>query len=120
MGRTAIWIANLRTFVVDEAEKLPAENLANDLIGLAWEHEAERIVVPAGCLPDEVFDLRSGILGEMAQKASNYRVRMVIIGDVSGHVEASKAFRDYVYETNKGLTLWFVADMAALEARLVS
>ena len=45
---------------------------------------------------------------------------MVIIGDVSGHVEASKAFRDYVYETNKGLTLWFVADMAALEARLVS
>lgn len=118
MSRTVVELANRHVLVLDASHDLAAATLANDLIGLAWEHEVEIIAVPVECLPGEVFSLRSGILGEMAQKAANYRVRMVIVGDVSGHVAASKAFHDYVYETNKGLTLWMVPDMAALEARL--
>lgn len=118
MSRTVVELANRHVLVLDASHDLAAATLANDLIGLAWEHEVEIVAVPAECLPTEVFNLRSGILGEMAQKAANYRVRMVIVGDVSGHVAASKAFHDYVYETNKGLTLWMVPDMAALEARL--
>jgi hypothetical protein len=119
MSRTVIDLANRNVLVLDASHDLAAATLANDLIGLAWEHEVEIVAAPVACLPAEAFNLRSGLLGEMAQKAANYRVRMVIVGDVSGHVAASKAFHDYVYETNKGLTLWFVADMAALEARLV-
>ncbi|WP_421950395.1 DUF4180 domain-containing protein [Pelagibacterium sp.] len=118
MLRTATKIAKLNVFVLDASHDLPAATVANDLIGLAWEQEVEIVAVPTGCLPEEVFDLRSGLLGEIAQKAANYRIRIVIVGDVSGHVAASKAFHDYLYETNKGLTLWFAEDIAALEARL--
>ena len=120
MSRTIVELANRNVLVLDVSHVLGAATLANDLIGLAWEHEVETVAVPVTCLPDAVFDLRTGILGEMAQKAANYRVLMVIVGDISSHVAASKAFRDYVYETNRGLALWFVADMATLEARLVS
>lgn len=118
MDSTVLELGNFNVLVLDASNDLPAATVPNDLIGLAWEHEVEIVAVPAGCLPEEVFELRSGLLGEMAQKAANYRIRMVIVGDVSRHVAASKAFHDYVYETNKGLTLWFVADLAALETRL--
>ena len=118
MDSTVLQLGNFHVLVLDASNDLPVATVPNDLIGLAWEHEVEIVAVPAGCLPEEVFELRSGLLGEMAQKAANYRIRMVIVGDVSRHVAASKAFHDYVYETNKGLTLWFMADLAALETRL--
>jgi hypothetical protein len=120
MSQDIVEIANVTVAVLGATScDFAVPTLANDLIGLAWEHEAEMVAVPVDCLPAEVFDLRSGLLGEIAQKAANYRVGMVIVGDVSGHVTASNAFHDYVYETNKGSTLWFVPDITALEARLV-
>lgn len=38
--------------------------------------------------------------------------------DVSEYTARSSAFRDYVYETNLGRRVWFVADDAELEQRL--
>lgn len=103
--------------------RVPAEGKkivdALDLIGEAFGNEAVDVVaVPVGRLPDEFFELRSGILGEMAQKFVNYRLRLVIVGDISEHVARSDALRDFVYETNRGNQLWFVADAAELERRL--
>jgi hypothetical protein len=42
----------------------------------------------------------------------------VILGDVAAQVAASKSLADFVRESNRGTTVWFVADMAALEAKL--
>jgi hypothetical protein len=92
--------------------------LANDLIALAWENDARVVAVRVEDLPQEAFALRSGLLGEMAQKFANYRLQLVVIGDVAGYQADSKAFRDYVYETNQGDTLWFLHDMTTLQARL--
>lgn len=69
-------------------------------------------------MPVEAFDLRTGIFGEIAQKITNYQVRLAVIGDVSGFTAASKAFADWVYETNTGNALWLLPDMASLEKRL--
>jgi hypothetical protein len=91
---------------------------ALDLIGEAWGANASTIVVPAERFDPAFFDLRSGLLGEVTQKFVNYRLRLVVIGDVSAHVAASDAFRDYVRETNAGGHVWFVADQAELDARL--
>ncbi len=92
--------------------------LANDLIALAWENDARVVAVGVDDMPEDAFALRSGLLGEMAQKFVNYRLQLVIVGDVAGYQADSKPFRDYVYETNQGDTLWFLPDMATLESRL--
>ena len=48
----------------------------------------------------------------------NYRLRLVVVGDVGGHVDESTALRDFVRESNRGGQLWFVADEVELAARL--
>lgn len=91
---------------------------ALDLIGEAWGSSASTIVVPAERFDPAFFDLRSGLLGEVTQKFVNYRIRLVVLGDVTADVAASDAFRDYLRETNAGGHVWFVADEAELATRL--
>lgn len=110
---------NHRVLVLDAVEKdFDKAMLANDLIGLAWEHEASVVAVAVKAMPAQFYELRSGLLGEVTQKFANYRLHLVVLGDVSERVAASKAFRDYVHEANGGRTLWFVRDVDALESRL--
>lgn len=91
---------------------------ALDAIGAAWGSDASTIVVPVERFDARFFDLRTGVLGELTQKFVNYRIRLVVLGDVTAHTEASGAFRDYVGETNAGDQVWFVADEAELATRL--
>jgi hypothetical protein len=91
---------------------------ALDAIGEAWGSDASTIVVPASRFDEAFFDLRTGVLGELTQKFVNYRIRLVVLGDVTAFVQASDAFRDYVRETNAGDQVWFVADETELAARL--
>jgi hypothetical protein len=92
---------------------------AMDLIATTFVPDgAETIVVPVERLDPDFFRLSSGIAGEVVQKFANYRRRLVILGDVSAHVDASTAFRDWVREANRGGDTWFVADEEELQARL--
>lgn len=91
---------------------------ALDAIGAAWGSDASTIVVPMERLDTRFFDLRTGVLGELTQTFVNYRIRLVVLGDVTAHTEASEALRDYVRETNAGDQVWFVADEAELATRL--
>jgi hypothetical protein len=90
---------------------------ALDLIGAAFQG-AEVVAVAAGRLDDRFFTLGTGLAGEVMQKFVNYRLRLVIVGDISGHLAASRALRELVHESNKGRQVWFVADLAELDARL--
>jgi Domain of unknown function (DUF4180) len=96
---------------------LDGERAALDLIGAALGR-ADAVAVPVARIAPEFFALRSGVAGAVAQKFVNYRLRLVVVGDVSGHVAGSTALRDFVRESNRGAQLWFVADEAELTARL--
>lgn len=89
-----------------------------DLMGEAYVLEAEVIVLPTAMLGSGFFDLSTRIAGEMLQKLINYRYRPVILGDISVELAGSQALRDFVRESNRGTMVWFVDDMAALEAKL--
>ncbi|KOV63955.1 DUF4180 domain-containing protein [Streptomyces sp. MMG1121] len=97
---------------------LDGERAALDLIGDAFGQEAELVVVPVQRVADEFFRLRSGVAGDVVQKFVTYRLRLAVLGDIAAHVEASDALRDFVYESNQGGQLWFVADAAELDGRL--
>jgi hypothetical protein len=90
---------------------------ALDLIGVAFQG-AEVVALPADRLDDRFFTLRTGLAGEIMQKFVNYRVRLVIVGDIDRHLVASQALRDLVEESNRGRQIWFVADLDELDARL--
>ena len=77
-------------------------------------------MIPVERLSADFFRLRSGFAGGFIQKLVNYRRRLAVVGDVSAWIAESKAFKDFVYEANKGRDVWFVADLNELEAKLAS
>lgn len=46
----------------------------------------------------EFWELRSGLLGELAQKLANYRLTLLLTGDFTPETTRSRAFRDYARE----------------------
>lgn len=86
----------------------------NDFLAEAWGVEVGTIAIPVSRLGPEFFRLRSRLAGEVVQKFVNYGLRLVVLGDVSGHVSDSEAFRDFVYEANAGRHLWFLSDEVSL------
>jgi len=87
---------------------------ATDLIGEAIAHRATMIAAPVGRLDPSFFELRSGLAGEVLQKAANYCLKFAVVGDISAQVAASDALRDFVVECNRGRSIFFVPDLEAL------
>ncbi|MGW4499767.1 DUF4180 domain-containing protein [Micromonospora sp. NPDC004336] len=95
------------------------EQDALDLVGAAFLG-AETVAVPAGRLDASFFTLGTRFAGEVMQKFVNYRLRLVVVGDISAHLAASAALRALVEESNRADHVWFVPDLDALDARLAA
>jgi hypothetical protein len=94
-------------------------NIAStDLIGAAMYERVDLLVIPIERVDPAFFDLSSGIAGERLQRAANYRVRLAIVGDVTSQTAGSASLQAFVGEAQRSGHLWFVADDAALDARL--
>ncbi len=90
----------------------------NDVIGDAFSVEAELVAIPVERLGPDFLRLETRLAGTVFQKFVNYHLRCVIIGDIAPLLEGSKALRDFVRETNKGRSIWFVDDLDSLRAKL--
>jgi hypothetical protein len=112
-------IAGVNCLVVGSADG-PFENASKvvRLFGDAMGEDASTLVVPADALADDFYNLRTGFAGDVLQKAANYRIRFAVVGDITRHVEASKAFHDLVVESERATGYCFVPDADALERRL--
>ncbi|WP_309645730.1 DUF4180 domain-containing protein [Phenylobacterium sp.] len=102
----------------DDGPPMRGESDAVDLIGEALGEGVAWAAIPAERLGDDFFVLATRIAGDAIQKFVNYGIRLAIVGDISRHVAKSTALRDFVYESNRGRHVWFVTDLAELEARL--
>jgi hypothetical protein len=112
-------IAGLRAYVCDaNGPPIASERDATDIVGETLGPEARLVVIPLSRLAPAFLDLKTRLAGEVLQKFVNYRRQVAILGDVSEAVAGSEALRDFVRESNRGRTVWFVPDMAALEAKL--
>ena len=99
---------------------LAYERDANDFISAAWEAKADWAAIQTARLTPDFWRLSTRLAGEVIQKFVNYQVGLAIVGDISAEVAASGALRNFVYESNKGPSVWFVADMAELQRKLAS
>ncbi|MFI5827897.1 DUF4180 domain-containing protein [Streptomyces sp. NPDC051578] len=93
------------------------QDALDHLIGVAFQG-ADMVAVPTVRFDDGFFDLRTGLAGAVMQKFVDYRLRLVVVGDLSPHLRSGTALRDMVREANRGRHVWFVPDLAALAARL--
>ncbi len=72
-----------------------------------YETGADRMILPKAALDERFFVLSSGLAGDILQKFVNYQLVIAIVGDYSGYT--SKPLRDFIYESNNGSHVFFVA-----------
>ena len=87
-----------------------------DLIGNVYYQGYEKIIICMDNLTPDFFDLKTKLAGEILQKFSNYRVRLVILGDFS-KVE-SKSLQDFIRESNNGKLVNFLGSKEEAVRRL--
>jgi len=82
---------------------------ALDVMGSVYYDGYDKMIVHQKNLAPEFFDLKTGIAGDILQKFSTYRVRLVIVGDFDN--AEKKSLRDFIYESNQGRQINFVSTL---------
>lgn len=86
------------------------------LMSAKYDVGTQNIVIRKELVIDEFFVLSSGLAGEILQKYINYHGRIAIYGDYSRYT--SKPLKDFIYESNKGRDIFFVATIEEAIDRL--
>jgi hypothetical protein len=121
MTEELLAIEGERCLVVDaDGPRVRDADGGRSLVEDAMNHRARVVVVPVERLDPAFFELRSGIAGEVVQKVLNYGLKFAVIGDISAHVAASDALRDFVIESDRGHSIFFAPDLQALAERLTA
>ena len=90
------------TMVITDAQS------ALDILTTAkYEAGTKNIVISKELITEDFFILSHGLAGEVLQKYINYGGRIAIYGDYSHYT--SKPLKDFIYESNKGKDIFFVA-----------
>ena len=80
-----------------------------DLLGNLYYQGFDKIIIKEKNITPDFFVLKNGIAGEILQKFSQYRMPLAIVGDFSKFT--SKSIADFIYESNKGKQISFVASV---------
>ena len=105
----------MRFDVTGEGEHKIAE-LVSDEVCLKTAGDALDIMVAAGAriiilhvrqITPDFFRLPTGLLGDVLQKFTNYRVRCAFVGDLTPYL--TKNFSDFTGESNRAGNFLFVA-----------
>ncbi len=81
-----------------------------------YETQCNQIIINKDNIHEDFFKLSTGLLGDVLQKYVNYRIRLAVVGDFS--VYTSKPLHDFIGESNKGNSFFFVVSEHEAMARL--
>lgn len=84
-----------------------AQSALDILMSAKYEVGTKNIVIDKKLIVEDFFVLSTGLAGEILQKYVNYGGRIAIYGDYSRYT--SKPLKDFIYESNKGKDVFFVA-----------
>ncbi|WP_028972632.1 DUF4180 domain-containing protein [Spirochaeta cellobiosiphila] len=82
----------------------------SDFLSVLMSCPTNTIVLNDACFSPDFFDLKTKLAGEFLQKVSNYRKRLIILGDFAKY--QSPSFNDFIYESNLGGNVIFTKDIA--------
>ena len=84
-----------------------AQSALDVLMSAKYDIGTKNIIVDKKLITEDFFILSKGLAGEILQKYVNYGGRIEIYGDYSHYT--SKPLKDFIYESNKGKDVFFVA-----------
>lgn len=84
-----------------------AQSALDVLMSAKYDIGTKNIIVTKKMITEDFFILSKGLAGEILQKYVNYGGRIAIYGDYSHYT--SKPLKDFIYESNKGKDVFFVA-----------
>ena len=84
-----------------------AQSALDVLMSAKYDIGTKNIIVDKKLITEDFFILSRGLAGEILQKYVNYGGRIAIYGDYSHYT--SKPLKDFIYESNKGKAVFFVA-----------
>ena len=84
-----------------------AQSALDLLMSAKYDVGTKNIVIDKKLIAEDFFILSKGFAGEILQKYVNYGGRIAIYGDYSRYT--SKPLKDFIYESNKGKDVFFVA-----------
>ena len=100
---------NIVCDVINSDEKVftDAQSALDVLMTAKYNVGTKNIIIDKKLIVEDFFILSTGLAGEILQKYTNYGGRIAIYGDYSRYT--SKPLRDFIYESNKGKSVFFVA-----------
>ena len=102
---------NIVCAVINSDEKVftDAQSALDVLMTARCDADTKNIVIDKKLIVEDFFILSTGLAGEILQKYTNYGGRIAIYGDYSRYT--SKPLKDFIYESNKGKDVFFVATL---------
>jgi hypothetical protein len=91
------------TLIISEVQEML------DLMGDSGANNCYNLILNEKNLHPDFFRLHTGFAGEILQKFSTYGFKLAIVGNFSQY--KSKSLHDYIRETNKGRSIFFVSGM---------
>ncbi len=91
----------------DDVVITDAQSALDLLMSAKYDVGTKNIVIDKKLIIEDFFILSRGLAGEILQKYVNYGGRIAIYGDYSHYT--SKPLKDFIYESNKGKDVFFVA-----------
>ena len=88
---------------------IPVIRDPGSFLDLLFSTESDTIALKMECLDPSFFDLKSGLAGELLQKLSNYKKRLIVLGDFEDL--NSKSPHDFIYESNRHGVAVFTDDL---------
>ncbi len=67
---------------------------------------SDTVAVEKAAISEDFFELRTGMAGEVLQKVSNYRKRLIILGNFEN--TESRSLRAFIHESNRTGKVLFV------------
>lgn len=80
------------------------------MVNIGYLYDSSRIIIHKENLHESFFDLSSGLAGGILQKFSNYRVQLIVVGDLSKYT--SKSLKEFIVESNKGHQVNFLPSIS--------
>ena len=87
-----------------------------DVMGDVYYQGFDRMIIHEKNIHPDFFDLKTKMAGEILQKFSTYRVRLMIVGDFSKY--NSQSLKDFISESNKGRLVNFVNSIDQAKIKL--
>ena len=84
-----------------------------DLLAVGWELEQNRVIIHSTDLHPDFFNLKTGLLGNIFLKLSNYRVKTAFI--IEMEKIDSERFNELIYEHKRSREIRFFEDLPSAE-----